>query len=170
MPKILFSLTVLVALMGASMAHAANIATLDSRKVMSESAEMKRVATELETMKKAMVKQLESMEKEIEAAGASLDRKRSVMSEEQVVEEETALKAKIREFRIKQQNLNEQLNSEAQLRRKQMSTVLLDVVKNLAQEKSYTMVVEQVSLLYADPTTDITAEVLKRLNAHYENN
>jgi len=170
MTKFLFSLIALVAFTAVDVADAANIATLDSRKVMSESAEMKRVATELETMKKAMIKQLETMEKEIEAAGSTLDRKRSVMSEEQVIEEETALKAKIREFRIKQQNLNEQLNNEAQLRRKQMNTVLLDVVKNLAQEKGYTMVVEQVSLLYADPETDITAEVLQRLNAHYGKN
>ena len=168
--KLLFSALTVIGLCVSSAAFAAeDFAVLNYRKVINESAEMKRVFGELETMKKAMEKQLTTMDKEIEGESQSLERKRSVMSEEQVLEEETALKAKIREFRIKQQNLNEQLNNEALLRRKQITTVLQDIVSQLAQEKSYKLVIEQGNLLYSDPAIDVTEEVLKRLNAHYEN-
>lgn len=166
--KVIFSLVVIAGLCMSSTAMAAEFAFLNYRKVVNESAEMKRVFGELETMKKAMEKQLSTMDKEIETESKALERKRSVMSEEQVLEEETALKAKIREFRIKQQNLNEQLNNEAMLRRKQITTVLQDIVAKLAQEKGYEMVLEQGNLLYADPSVDITEEVLARLNKHYD--
>ena len=165
--KFLFSLLTLAGLTFATVASASEIAVVDFQKVMSESAEMKRATTEVDTMKKAMEKQLETMQKEIESEGESLNRKRSVMTEEQVVEEETALKAKVREYRLKTQNMNEKLNNEFLLRRKQVMTVLQDIVTTLSQERGFKIVVEQGNLLYADPAIDVTDELVKRLNAHY---
>lgn len=171
MPRnLLFSLLTVASLLTATAASANDLAVMDFRRVISESSEMERASAEVDTMKKAMEKQLSTLEKEIESESEALERKRSVMSEEQVIEEETALKGKIREFRLKRQNLSEQLSNEVMLRRKQIITVMQGIVSKLAQEKGYKLVVEQGNLLYADPSVDITDEVLERVNAHYESN
>tara|TARA_Y100000782_G_scaffold41136_1_gene46133 strand:- start:569534 stop:570049 length:516 start_codon:yes stop_codon:yes gene_type:complete len=171
MPRnLLFSLLTAASIMMVTAASANDLAVMDFRRVIGESAEMKRASTEVDTMKQAMEKQLATLEKEIESESETLERKRSMMTEEQVIEEETALKGKIREFRLKRQNLSEQLSNEVMLRRKQIITVMQGIVSKLAQEKGYKLVVEQGNLLYADPSVDITDEVLKRVNAHYENN
>ncbi len=46
---------------------------------------------------------------------------------------------------------------------------VLDITKQVAAEKKLTMVVSNAQVLYADPSLDITDEVLKRLDAKLPN-
>ncbi len=168
--KLVMAVFYMVAIFAAPSAWAAEIAVVDYRTIIGESSEMKRALTEIETMKTAMEKQLAEMEKELEGSSESLKRKRTVMSEAQVVEEETALKGKLREYRLKGQNMNEQLSNEVMLRRKQIVKVLEQVVGDIAKEDGHKVVFDSNSLLYADAGIDITEKVLERLNQHFENN
>ena len=151
-------------------AVAADIAAVDVRYVVAESGEMKRAYAEVETMKTAMEKELGEMEKELESASESLKRKRTVMSQEQVMEEETALKGRLREYRLKGENMNEQLNNEVTLRRKRVIKALQEVVNEIAQKEDYAVVLDSSTLLYAGKGVDITEKVLTSLNDHFENN
>ena len=151
-------------------AQAGDIAAVDFRYVVAESGEMKRALSEVETMKTAMEKELAELENELESASESLKRKRTVMSQEQVMEEETALKARLREYRLKGENMNEQLSNEVTLRRKRVIKALQEVVNNMADARNFEVVLDSSTLLYAAEGVDITEDVLARLNEHFENN
>ena len=151
-------------------AYTADFAAIDFRYVIAESAEMKRALAEVETMKKAMEKELNELEKELEQAGESLRRKRSILSQEQVLEEESALKAKLREYRLKGESMNEKLANEVALRRKKVITALEEVVNTLATGANYRVVFDSSTLLYAAEGVDITEKTLEALNAHFEQN
>lgn len=155
---------------GTASAFADDYAVLNYRKIINESAEMKRVFNEVETMKTAMEKQLSSMDKELKAASDSLKSKSSVMSEEQIFEEKQALTAKVREYRTKEKNMSEQLSTEVRLRRKQIINILQEVVDKISEERGYNIVFEEINVHYSSDAINITAEVLNRLNAHYEKN
>mgnify|MGYP005845724069 CR=1 FL=1 len=150
--------------------HAAGIASVDARYVVSESEEMKRVLAEVETMKTAMEKELGEKEKELESLSESLKRKRTILSQEQLMEEESSLKARLREYRTKGENMNEKLSNEVTIGRKKVIKALEDVVVTVAKEKDLEVILDSSSLLYAAEGTDMTEEVLGRLNDYFNNN
>lgn len=153
-----------------SSALAQDIAAVDFRYVVAESGEMKRSLAEVETMKTAMEKELGELENELESASESLKRKRTVLSQEQLMEEETDLKARLREYRLKGENMNEKLSNEVTIRRKRVIQGLEEVVNTMAKEQGYQVVLDSSTLLYAADGVDITEKVLKRLNTHFDNN
>lgn len=149
---------------------AGDIAAVDFRYIIAESEEMKRALAEVETMKTAMEKELGELEKDLESASDSLKRKRTVLSQEQLMEEETALKAQLREYRLKGENMNEKLSNEVTIRRKRVIRGLEEVVNDIAEEEGYQVILDSSTLLYAADGVEITDKVLSRLNSHFENN
>ena len=146
------------------------IAAVDFRYVVAESDEMKRALAEVETMKTAMEKELGELEKELESTSESLKRKRTVLSQEQLMQEEGDLKAKLREYRLKGENMNEKLSNEVTIRRKRVIKALEKVVNAVASEQEYDVVLDSSTLLYAGEGVDITEKILQRLNQHFKDN
>ena len=140
------------------------IAVVDAQRIISESNAAKKAVNELNKMRTSSQAKLEKMEKDINGRTEELKKKRSVMSDDQVLEAETSLKADVRKYRTEVTNLQEQLNNELALRRKEIITALRNVVNDLAAQNKYQMVIDRSQLLYTSSGIDVTDEVMKRVN------
>jgi len=150
-------------------AHAATaIAVVDSRRVIAESNEAKKLMSDIEKMKKEMQDKLQGIEKKLTDKKEELDRKQTVLSESQFLDEQSKLKSEVRDFRSKGQSMEEELNKEFMLRRREIIRILQQVVTELAKERGYDVVLDAGQLLYANDSVDVTDEVMKRVNKHFD--
>ena len=163
-------ITVIMSISSVQTVTAQDMIAVDARYVVAESDEMKRALAEVETMKKAMEKELTNLEQDLEGKSESLKRKRTILSQEQLMEEEGNLKAKLREYRTKGENMNEKLSNEVTIRRKKVIKALNKVINDYAEKNEVDVVVDSSSLLYGKKSIDKTEKILERLNKHFEEN
>ena len=113
---------------------------------------------------------IDSMEKELTALKDDLAKKRAVMSEEKYTEANLKLSQQVRDFRNRAQSIQEDLDRQNILLKKQITDQLTSIVKDLAKEKGYEVVVAKHLLLFSEESIDISDEVLKRLNKKMSKN
>jgi outer membrane protein len=70
-----------------------------------------------------------------------------------------------------EQNASAQLQDEQNVEMKKLYDKIADFTKDYAKEKGYKIVltysINNTSMLYGDPSLDVTADVVKRLNEAY---
>ena len=93
------------------------------------------------------------------------------MSADQRQTTEQRLQRKGQEFQQYQQNAGAQVQSDQVNEQTKLYEKLVDFTKAYAKEKGYKMILTyqkgNVTMLYGDPSLDVTAEVVKRLNDAY---
>jgi Skp family chaperone for outer membrane proteins len=144
---------------------ASSIATVNIQQVMHDSTAAKSVREQLESKQKTFQAQMSRKEDALHAEEVELKRQQAVLSPD-------AFDKKVKDFRIKAAAAEKEveakrkalINAEGSASMK-IQKVLFDVVKSIAQQKGYSVVIPTPSLLYADPSLDITPEVLKQFNA-----
>jgi outer membrane protein len=141
-----------------------NIAVIDAPSVINQTkaAEEAREILRLKTTE-AQTK-IDAMEEELTELKEELEQKRAVMSEEKYTEANLKLSQQVRDFRNKAQSIQEDLDRQNILLKKQITDELSNIVDEIAKEKEYDVVVAKHLLLFSTDTIDISDEVLKRLD------
>lgn len=113
---------------------------------------------------------IDAMEKELTTLKEDLEKKRSVMSDEKYTEANLKLSQQVRDFRNQAQSIQEELDRQNIVLKKQITDQLTKIVEELAKEKGYEIVVAKHLLLFSNENIDISEEVLQRLNKKMASN
>ena len=96
----------------------------------------------------------------------------STMSAEQRAPIEQRLQRKGQEQQTYEQNASAQFQNEQSSETQKLFDKLVDYTKKYAKEKGYKMVLtyskNNPTILYGDPSLDVTADIVKGLNAEYD--
>lgn len=145
------------------------IGVVNTAKIMRDSKAAQSVRSQLQAKQKAFQAELDAKEKSLLAEDQALAKQQSSV-------EKAAFEQKVKEFRTKAANAQREVQQKKMAVEKALEgaladvqTTVLSIVKEVAAEKKLTLVVSSGAVLYAEPSLDITDEVLKRLNTKLPN-
>lgn len=184
MKKILIPLIAALAFPGIASAQQLKIAAVDMGKVFAEYYKTKKAETELKDRAGGYEKELKDRASELQKLqedGRKLeeDAENPAFNEEKRTEKRKLRDAKLTEFRLLAQTLNEMKNNRERELREQQGRVrgtiveeILKVVQDIAKRDGYNLIVDKAgntlsgvsAFLYVQDSLDITASVVKELN------
>lgn len=142
----------------------AKIAVLNIQEIMRESLAAKSVKTTLENQQKSFQSEMTKKEQDLQAKEKKLAEQRAVLSQEE-------FEKRVKEFRTQATGAQREVQAKKARLDKAFADALaeiqksvMDIVSEKAKAEQIQMVVPTSQLLYADPTLDITDEVLTQLN------
>lgn len=145
-------------------AEAAGIAVLNIQEIMRESTAAKSVKATLESQQKSFQSEMSTKEQALLTKEKDLAQQRSVLSPEE-------FEKKVQEFRTQATNAQKEVQSKKAKLDKAFADALaeiqksvVDIVTEQAKTKQLDAVFPTSQLLYAEPSLDITADVLEELN------
>lgn len=134
-------------------------------KIMHDSKAASSVRSQLQAKQKAFQAELDAKEKQLLAEDQGLVKQKDTT-------EKAAFEKKVKDFREKAANEQRAVQGKkAQLDKsfagalEEIQKTVLDIVKQVATEKKLNLVISSAQVLYAEDSLDVTAEVLKRLDA-----
>lgn len=151
-------------------AQAANTASLgyvDMQKVLEESKLGKRLQEQLRKEFESRAKGLAEEEREIGKMQKDLARDKALMSNEQVGKKEKEIQSRIEAYQKKAMPVQQDLIKAQQEKGREIVGPARKAVNEVAKKKKLGMVVERgvSGLMYVDESLEITADVIKELNA-----
>jgi Skp family chaperone for outer membrane proteins len=157
-------LVALLVLLFAGSASALNVAVIDIKKVMADSKAAISARGQLEAKQKEFQTQVSATEAKLQKNDQELAKQRNLLSAE-------AFKTKLDEFRQQAASAQKDVQTkQMQLRRafeESIATIqerMSAIVKAVATEKNYDLVMPANGLLYSKDEMNITSEVLSRLD------
>lgn len=138
------------------------IGIVDMQKVVQTSTAGKKAKVELEGEYNKKKKEFEKQEEQLKKSAEELTKKKAVLTEEAYAKRQNELQEEMMKFR---ESVG-QSQYEIQKRQQDLTMPIVEKIRKtvgkLAKEKGYTMVAESgAGIIYAEPTSDITDEVLK---------
>ncbi|MBF0625781.1 MAG: OmpH family outer membrane protein [Magnetococcales bacterium] len=149
----------------ASAADVPKFASVNVQKVLAESKASKQALEMLQRNTANKQQQLTARETEIKQLINEFKKKESVMSLEARNEAQENIQNKQREYRRLAEDHQAALDQENAHWTKKITRALQSVIRELGREQGYTAVFGKGQVIYASPETDITPQVLERLDA-----
>lgn len=167
MSRYIFSVLSLLILMTAPVlpAFAETVAVVNIQKIMRDSLAAKSARDQLKAKQDQFASEIKAKETGLKKEDEELSKQRSVLAPD-------AFEQKVRTFREKAagvqrdaQKKQGQLNKAFNAALGEMQNTIVNIIGELAKEKGFKVAMPTNQALYADPSLDITDEVLKRLNS-----
>lgn len=139
-------------------------ALVDVQRILDESLASKSVQRQIEVQRAKFQSEIAQEEKELRDSETELTKSRESVSAEAYAEQEQQLRQR---FLTVEKHVQSRRNALDQSYTDAMNLVrknFLDIVANLAKEKSFNLVVVKQQVLWSNKNIDITNEVLNRLN------
>ncbi len=161
------TLAALVLALGASSAWAAElkIGTVHVERIMRESAPAVRAQKKIEREFSARDQEIQKMVKQARDLQASLEKDGVTLPESERAKRERDLANLNRDLQRAQREFREDLN----LRRNEETAQILQkadrVIKQIAEQEKYDLILQQEVVVYRSPRIDITDRVIKALDA-----
>ena len=109
-------------------------------------------------------KEVDAMEMEIKGLKSNLEKRQSVMSSEKREEMAGEIRNKFREYQRLVEDNQAAIDRENGRWTKKITEVLKEVVTEMGNSGKYVLIFGKGQVLYHAPSTDITEEVLRKLN------
>lgn len=148
-------------------AHAAApmIAIIDVDKILSESKAAKSLQKQIQTKKESFQKEFSQKESELKKNETELLAQREKLTAEEFGKNRKAFEEKILETRKLFQKRHSSLEGGQKAAMAELLNNIAQLTSEVADEKKYDIVLTRDSVVVFDKTLDITAEVLKKLDA-----
>lgn len=161
-----------VAILAAALAGAApalggeiKIAVIDVNRILNESEAGKAARTKMEARYEELKKKIEGMSEDARKMKEELDKQKILLGKEKLKEREDALAAKVAELRT----LTQESEREMQARQGEVTRDVLKLIEGkidkVVEEDKIDLLLDRSSgVVHSDPSLDITAKVLERVN------
>lgn len=159
------ALTAATAVALSTTAHAAEFATVNTQEILNKSTAAQSLKTQAEAKVKEFQAALKTKSDALSKEEADLAKQRSVMKQEAFEEKAKAFRAKATEAQKDAQDKKAAIDKALSTGFAEIQKTFLDIAAGIAKEKGYKAIVTFSALAYADPSIDISEEVLKQLNA-----
>ena len=145
----------------------AKVAVISLQKAVLESAEIKAASAAMEARYKPRVTQVEQLDKEIAAISQNLQTNAGKLTQQA----ESELNAQGTRKQRDVQRLRDDLQADVERDRNEIlqkaALKMTDVLKKLAEEKGYDLVVDISNTIYFKPALEITSDALAAFNKAY---
>jgi outer membrane protein len=145
------------------------IAVINIQEIMRDSLAAKSVRQKLEAQQKSFQQEMSSKEKALQEEEKNLAQQRSVLSPEAFEKKVSEFKAKATTAQREVQTKKSKLDAAFGQALNEIQKNVVEISGSIAKERSYSVVMPTSQMLYAEPTLDITKEVLDRLNKKLPN-
>lgn len=160
--SVFFLFAVLVSM--AVPAVASDIAVVDYARVLKESSAAKSASDQLDARKKQYQSQISTEETALQKEEQELAKQQSILAQD-------AFKERVKQFREKAAKTQMEVRQKRIVLRKAGDAALGEILRKvttiigqMAKEKGFKVAAPAATLLYADPSLDITSELISRLN------
>jgi len=141
------------------------IAVIDSQRVYRDAAALKSARTQLEQFRFTFQSEIAKEEEKLRAEDQEIARQRAVLTPEVFEQRRQAFQGKVVELQRRIQDRSQSLEKMLNGVREQVTLQIIDILKELAKERGYNMVLDRAQVqLYIGDTMEITPEVLVRLD------
>jgi outer membrane protein len=165
--RILLSLAVVLVLAAASAPAQSKVATISLQKALVDTAEVKAAQADLEGRYKPRGERIAGLQKELAKLNQDAEQNQSKYTEAAMNELLLSIQRKQRDLQRLEQTFNDDLNRERTDLLNKFGQRMLDVVKKLAEEKGFDMVIDVTNLVFAKPATDISADATAAYDKAY---
>ena len=149
--------------------NASRIAVINMQQAILECSEGKKAADTLKTKYNAKAAELEKKKNEIDDLTAELKKQEKTLTQDALADKQKTIDAKTKELTRAGEDAN---NEFQQLQNEAINTIgnkMLKVIHAYANEQNFTLVIDnsspQAGILYANQTSDITTEIIRRYDA-----
>tara|TARA_R110000868_G_scaffold190862_1_gene434886 strand:- start:187979 stop:188518 length:540 start_codon:yes stop_codon:yes gene_type:complete len=163
--KVVALLTAIALVSANAYAADVKIAVLDMQMVMNGTKVAQEKQADLKKRSEAAQKRFAEMEESFKKRVEDLESKKSILSEDKFLEEQSELRRLGRERQGEVQTVNDELGHEYKRIQKQISDEVDLIVTEMSKAKGYDAVLAKGYLLYSSDSVDITDEVLKSVDA-----
>lgn len=161
---VLFLLTATVCLNGAATAAEVKIGVIHMQKVVAQSEKGKAAKAKLEAKMEELKNKFKADEEQLIALQKEIEKKSSAWSDDMKQEKAIEFQKKRRDLGVKQEDANLEIKK---MQDKLMAPILKDlekVVKSVAVENGYTLILPRNTVLFAAEGTDISTAVTEALD------
>jgi outer membrane protein len=154
---------VLLGLAGGAEAAATRVGFVDVQKVIVRSLAGVAAREQLEKDKATMQKDVEARKAELDKLRDELEKKGLVLSADAKREKEETFQRKVRDLRRLADDLEKELQRKEQLATQKILQELTGLVEKVGKDRGFLLIVErrQAGVIYADPEADVTDEIIK---------
>jgi len=142
---------------------------VDTQAVLSESELGTSVTAEMEALRDAKQREMQSRQEEITALRNRLNEGQLSLSEGEIQNMQAEMEAKVSALTRAQDDANRELQKRQQTLLENIEQQVMPVVSRVGSEGGYTMIFQKFNsgLVHVDESVDITLEVIQRLNQIY---
>lgn len=140
------------------------VATVDFLNVVSQSKSYKQMQAEVESEGEKYQKEIGKKERELQENAVALEKQRSVLSKEALEEKVKKHQKEVISFKKEVRDTQVMLQTTINNAVAEIQKNVLAVIKDICNEKGYSLAVQASQVLYQKHDADITEEVLKRLD------
>lgn len=152
---------------GGFSANAAKIGTVNFQKIFENSTGGKAVKDQVNAEGQRMEQDLKQRADEVKAMEDRLSRDTGVMSKQARDEQRWEMERKADELNTLKRNYERRIQDLQMRLVNEVRQSVLQVVQGYAQKEGYTLIVEDIGVVYAAPDLDITDTILKQYNDAY---
>lgn len=139
------------------------IGFVDLQRTLSETKAGKTAKKRLESDKKKKQRELDQKQQALQKAAVELDKQRMMLKPDVLQKRERELQEKYVKLQETYMQLQQGLVAQEAELVKEIFGKAAPVIKQIAEEKGYTMIVDKTMVLWAKADLDITSEVNKRI-------
>lgn len=144
-------------------ASAGKVGYMDIQTTLLKTTVGKKAKKRLENTKAKKQKELDNKQKALQKAASGLEKKRAVLTPAALQSEQQKLQKRYVALQETYMTLQQDLAKQEAELVKEILNKAAPVIKSVAKQKGYTMIVDKNSVLWADSKFDITAAVNKQL-------
>ena len=144
---------------------APSIAIVDQIQVLEKSDAVKGIEKQFEGRRKALKDELVKQDNALKAAADDLKKKSAAMAPDAFKKERDGFEAKVAEAQKKMQDMKASLDADYGKLMGVVQKNMLQIIADIAKEDEVNLVLSNQQVIMFAPEIDITAEVVKRLNA-----
>jgi outer membrane protein len=143
------------------------VAVISLQKAVLESAEIKAASAAMEARYKPRVTQIETLDRDIAQLSQNLQTNAGKLTPQAEADMTAQVQRKQRDVQRLRDDLQSDVDNERNTILGKASTKMQEVVKKLAEEKGYDVVVEMSSTIYFKAALEITADAIAAYNKAY---
>ncbi len=165
---VLLAAIIMISAGQAPCADVAKIGVIDFQKIFEKSEAGKNIKQEINQQGRRMEEDLKFRGKQIEALKKQLEREALVMSREKRDEKEREFRIKINDLKSLKQKYEKEIQ---QLQKRLINRVrrqVLDIVTEIGKKEGYLLIIEQIGVVYAPESVNLTDRVIQVYNERYK--
>lgn len=164
-------LTSVMLMLMTSMSHAADVAKIglvDFQKVFEKSLAGKDAKAEINTQGKEMEANLKKKGAEIETLRKKLDKEAVLMDKGMRNDKEREFRIKVNDFKMLQKKYEGEIKNLQKSVLNRLKKDVLGIVEEIGKKEGYLMIMENVGVVYAPSSMNITDQVIQKYDASYK--
>lgn len=140
------------------------IVVIDTQRIYRDSDAVRGLQTKIDDQRSSYQSELREKEEALRSADQELARQRTVLSSDAFAQKRRELEEQVARLQGEVQSRRKDLEKEFALGMKQIQTALVQIAREIAEERKSDLVVDKSAVVLVRPELEITQEALKRLN------